>query len=322
MSCNERCNQLGGCNRCRCGGINHPVIVNNNSGCNPCRQTGPYKCSVSVVDSRRRPVCGARVTLVEPCTGVRLSAVTNCSGTIVFCNLPAGNYLCTLVGINSSEDCKNTTIKICINQCNPCPCVCLTTASIQCSGRINVRLVSANPGKPIEGGKFELRDENDEVVSIQTTNEKGIASFTNLQKGLYTIKQIKAPHPYMKSKREYEVELDRNNRCENILVKNKKCCKGAIAICLKKCRGKKPICGAKFAIYACGKKIDEKCTNECGCLVFKHLKAPKKYVIKQLTSKPGYSKINKPMCVKLTCENKCKKLELCNRKKPCKNDKD
>ena len=69
--------------------------------------------------------------------------------------------------------------------------------------------------KPVVGATFEIKDENDEVISTVTSqpaDEKGqnagLASFGKLPEGKYTIEEIAAPEGYVKSDVIFEVTVD------------------------------------------------------------------------------------------------------------------
>lgn len=304
-------------NPCRCGGRHTPVVVDLSRRCSPCIISGPYRCCIEVVDRCNRPACGERVTLTEVCSGVSVSAVTNCSGKIIFNCLPAGRYICTLVGAKNGYG-RNVSQRILIDRCNPCPTLCFNTGSLKCSGRIVINLRSCNPGKPLEGGTFKLFDEHGKYLGERTTNEKGQANYTNLQLGEYYLIQTKAPHGYKKDPKKYKIILDKNNKCEEVNICNEKKRCGFICLCLKECCTKKPICGATFALYDCHhKKIDCEVTNRKGCLIFKHLEVPGRYYIKQLTTAPGYHKIHRPIEVCLFHHKPHAKVMVCNHKKRC-----
>ena len=69
--------------------------------------------------------------------------------------------------------------------------------------------------KPVVGATFEIRDENDQVISTVTSQpadkegkNAGLASFGNLPEGKYTIEEIAAPEGYVKSDVIFEVTVD------------------------------------------------------------------------------------------------------------------
>jgi|LGVF01.2.fsa_nt_gb hypothetical protein len=291
--------------------------INQANRCHPYGRKGPFGCNVLVVDGNRCPVPCTKVILTNRQCGVSLRGTTNRCGRISFSCLPPGKYICTLA--SDSEYGRSVSVVFCLNCCNPCQNVCLTTVALRCSNKIIVKLRSDNPGGPLEGGTFKLFKENGEFVRMQTTNEKGIAVFSNLPMGEYYLIQSKAPHGYEKEKRKYHIILDKNNKCETVIVINKKACK-CICLCLKTCKCKKPICGAEFCLYdSYHKKIGCAKTNRRDCLVFKHLSAGK-YYIKQISTKHGYEVIRRPICVHLSHYEKCEKVKVCNRKKHCPRD--
>ena len=79
---------------------------------------------------------------------------------------------------------------------------------------VEVRKIDKNE-KPVVGATFEIRDENDQVISTVTSqpaDEKGqnagLASFGQLPEGKYTIEEIAAPEGYVKSDVIFEVTVD------------------------------------------------------------------------------------------------------------------
>lgn len=79
---------------------------------------------------------------------------------------------------------------------------------------VEVRKIDKNE-KPVVGATFEIRDENDQVISTATSqpadNEgknAGLASFGKLPEGKYTIEEIAAPEGYVKSDVIFEVTVD------------------------------------------------------------------------------------------------------------------
>lgn len=79
---------------------------------------------------------------------------------------------------------------------------------------VEVRKIDKNE-KPVVGATFEIRDENDQVISTATSQpadkegkNAGLASFGQLPEGKYTIEEIAAPEGYVKSDVIFEVTVD------------------------------------------------------------------------------------------------------------------
>ena len=62
-------------------------------------------------------------------------------------------------------------------------------------------------GSPIEGVIFQILDENKKVVQTLITNEEGIAISKELEKGIYTIREVKTHYDYEMTNEEFEVEI-------------------------------------------------------------------------------------------------------------------
>ena len=79
---------------------------------------------------------------------------------------------------------------------------------------VEIRKIDKNE-KPVVGATFEIRDENDQVISTVTSQpadkegkNAGLASFGKLPEGKYTIEEIAAPEGYVKSDVIFEVTVD------------------------------------------------------------------------------------------------------------------
>ena len=79
---------------------------------------------------------------------------------------------------------------------------------------VEVRKIDKNE-EPVVGATFEIRDENDQVISTVTSQpadkegkNAGLASFGQLPEGKYTIEEIAAPEGYVKSDVIFEVTVD------------------------------------------------------------------------------------------------------------------
>lgn len=75
-------------------------------------------------------------------------------------------------------------------------------------------------GTLLKGATFEVRNEEKEVVAKITTNYDGIATTKELPYGIYKVKEIVAPEYYLKSDREFEVEISENGKVEILEVYN------------------------------------------------------------------------------------------------------
>ena len=85
-------------------------------------------------------------------------------------------------------------------------------------GRININKTD-DDGNNLSGAKFEIYNENNELVDTVVTNEEKTSSI-KLPLGKYTVKEVEVPYGYEKNNEEYEVELSYNNQDESIVYGN------------------------------------------------------------------------------------------------------
>ncbi len=75
-------------------------------------------------------------------------------------------------------------------------------------------------GSPIEGVIFQILDENKKVVQTLITNEEGIAISKELEKGIYTIREVKTHYDYEMTNEEFEVEIIEHESTKEITITN------------------------------------------------------------------------------------------------------
>lgn len=85
----------------------------------------------------------------------------------------------------------------------------------------NNQLTGQKAGTPIQNVEFEIRDEKGDLIEIVTTNEEGIAISSKLEKGKYSIKEIKADQNYELDDNEYIIEILENKQIVELLITNK-----------------------------------------------------------------------------------------------------
>ena len=76
--------------------------------------------------------------------------------------------------------------------------------------------------QPLEGVKFQILNEQKQVVDEIVTNKDGIATTKYLQKGVYYYKEISAPEHYIFSDEEVKFEITKNEELLEKTVYNEK----------------------------------------------------------------------------------------------------
>ena len=83
------------------------------------------------------------------------------------------------------------------------------------------KITGEKAGSPISNVVFEVKDEQGNVVEVLTTNNLGEALSSKLEKGKYTVKEIKANENYQLDETEYIVEIKENEEIVNLQITNK-----------------------------------------------------------------------------------------------------
>ena len=96
------------------------------------------------------------------------------------------------------------------------------------TGRIQIVKTSADnneytgllAGSPLSNAKFEIRNEEGELVDTITTSYDGKAISKRLSFGKYIVKELLSPKYYLKDEKEYVVEIDENDEIEILAISN------------------------------------------------------------------------------------------------------
>lgn len=83
------------------------------------------------------------------------------------------------------------------------------------------KITGEKAGNPIFNVVFELKDKQGDVVETLTTNKLGEALSCKLEKGKYTVKEIRANENYQLDTTEYIVEIKENEEIVNLQITNK-----------------------------------------------------------------------------------------------------
>lgn len=139
---------------------------------------------------------------------------------------------------------------------------------------------------PIEGVKFNILDENKEVITTIETNEKGLAGVQNLPLGTYYYQEIEAPDNVIIDNGVYEFKLETKDQIVRKDIVNEKV-KGSLKI-TKVDDEDNVIAGVKFNVLDENKNVvDEIVTNESGIAISKEL-TPGTYYYKEVEVPDGY----------------------------------
>ena len=76
-------------------------------------------------------------------------------------------------------------------------------------------------GTPLENVKFEVYDENMELVDTLTTGKDGTAVTKELKKGKYFVKEVETSEYYELNENNYEIEIIKNGETVELIITNK-----------------------------------------------------------------------------------------------------
>ncbi|MEK4940618.1 adhesin [Bacillus pseudomycoides] len=129
----------------------------------------------------------------------------------------------------------------------------------------------------LQGAVFEVINSANEKVGTMTTNEQGTASFSGIESGQYTLKEVKSPTGYVLNNQPQKFEV-KTGEVATITVANTKV-KGNIEI-KKLSDSGKVLPKVEFRVYtADGKEVSKATTNEQGIAQVKDLPYGKYYFV-------------------------------------------
>lgn len=152
---------------------------------------------------------------------------------------------------------------------------------------LQIEKIDKETKEPISNVTFEILDENRNKITEVTTNEKGIATISNLYPKTFIIKEVKVPDKYILSNEEKKVKLELNETSKVVFENEKK--KGEIEVYkLDKDNNKIKLENVEFEILDKNNKVVEKIvTNKDGYA--KSSKLPiGEYYIKEIKTNDKY----------------------------------
>lgn len=189
-------------------------------------------------------------------------------------------------------------------------------------GKIRIKKVDeTNENIYLSKVKFQVLDENKNLIEIVETDSNGIALTHDIDIGKYFIKEMSTNKEYVLDQNEYEV-IVKGEMITDIAIKNKKI-KGNIKIIkiadkynmITKDEEGKGISGIKFKIYSEeGKEIEEIITNEEGIAISSELEYGN-YIVKEVNPNKGYKDNEKEYKIFVEDNNKTYKLKIVNESK-------
>ena len=160
------------------------------------------------------------------------------------------------------------------------------------TGKIQINKRDSETSKPIQGVEFELKDSNGKTVSKASTDKNGIANFTGLYQGNYTLVETKPNQNYVITQAEFEVDVKYNETTIKNIENNHK--KGNLKIYkVDQDNNQIGLGNVEFELYSedLQKVKGTYTTNADGEIYIENLRTGK-YKLKEKTTNKWYNLIN------------------------------
>lgn len=270
------------------------------------------KGSINIVksDQDKKPVKGAEFALVNE-DGVQvITGKTDSNGLLEFNKLDIGNYTLTEISVPDGYIIKKSSYPVEVKRNNT------TTVDVEntkVKGVLQIVKLEKGSKLPIPGVVFEIYDKDGKVVQSLTTNQDGIATSKEIEKGTYTFKEVSAPDGYIMDTNVYDFSITDNNDVVSKTVTNEKIV-GNLEILKVSDEENILLKDAEFEVYDSNKKLVKKVsTDENGKAVVKDLKKGS-YTFKEIKAPFGYDKDEKEYTFKIESLNQVVKQTITNKK--------
>ncbi|MBO5477096.1 MAG: Cys-Gln thioester bond-forming surface protein [Clostridia bacterium] len=228
-----------------------------------------YKGTIVIVktDDEQTPLEGVKFNILDAEGNVLITITTNEKGLAGAQNLPYGTYY--YQEIEAPENVIMDTNKYEFKIETDGQVVRKDIVNEKIKGSLKILKVN-DDDRAIANVKFEILNENKEVVQTLTTGQDGIAVSEELQPGKYFYKEIEAPEGYIVDKTEYPFEITNTGEIHAVKVVNH-LAKGQLQITKYDNTGK-TLANVKFDILDESKNVvDTITTDENGVAVSKEL---------------------------------------------------
>lgn len=160
------------------------------------------------------------------------------------------------------------------------------------TAKIQINKTDSETSKPIQGVEFELKDKDGKTILKATTDENGIANFTGLYQGSYTLVETKSNQNYIITQSEFDVDVKYNETTIKNIENNHK--KGNLKIYkVDEDNNQIGLGNIEFELYSeeLQKVIGTYTTNADGEIYIENLRTGN-YKLKEKTTNKWYNLIN------------------------------
>ncbi|MBV1819559.1 thioester domain-containing protein [Anaerosalibacter bizertensis] len=143
------------------------------------------------------------------------------NGKLVFKDIPLGKYNIVETNAPKGYVLNNEKILVEVNEASKEP-IKINIKNRPIIGGIEITKLDTISGEKLSNAKFQIKNENNEVIGEGVTDDKGIVRFDKLPYGKYTYREIEAPKGYIIDREEHHFEIKEDGKILKAEVKNKK----------------------------------------------------------------------------------------------------
>lgn len=209
---------------------------------------------VDKTDSKGNPLAGAVFTLYDSSKNMVSTATSNASGVAEFDKVQLGNYTIAETATPKGYLFNSNTPSISITSDNYATTQIVPFSDDKQGVILITKTDASNSAKKLAGATFELLNTTGtEIGSPVTTGTDGIASFSGLKYGTYTVKETVAPNGYELNAAEQTIQIALGKtqatcKFADEIVTGTTVVTGTIEVTEVYANGK-PIIGTKFTLY-------------------------------------------------------------------------
>ncbi|MEG0872925.1 MAG: SpaA isopeptide-forming pilin-related protein [Clostridia bacterium] len=267
------------------------------------------------VDENDKPLAGVKFNIYNE-KGKKVDTITtNDSGIAVSKELQKGKYTYQEVSAPEGVIIDTTKYDFIVEKDNDLVIKNIVNKLVR--GKLEILKVDDNK-QPIEGVKFDILNDQKQVVDNIVTNKEGIATTKELTYGTYYYKEVAAPDNVVMDTKEHEFKIKEDKKVITKTVVNTKLV-GELKITKLDKQSKEPIAGVSFEILNEEKQVigtiitDENGIAKIGNLLkgkyfYKEVKAPDKYIMDNKEYEFNIVKNNQ--LIEKTVYNEAKKLPV------------
>ncbi len=174
--------------------------------------------AIEVLDENESPIANVLIEIYNSAGELILDSKTNAKGKILLTNIANGNYSYRLKEAPEGYSYINSAFNFTINDAGTADG---STVIILKKVKIRIGVPAQGDSASMENAVFALYDSSGAEVSRALTDSTGIAVFSGVCFGDYTIKQISAPIGFQVSKSELKITVDSKYSNEDVYYLDK-----------------------------------------------------------------------------------------------------